>query len=199
MERKSTKHTNLESILEKYIIVKKDSINENDVELMISEINTLIEMNTEIGFIDDIREDVLKLKSNNSTESNILIRGCDIESLKLNDLTNEVLKKLEEQGLLLVIELNNNIYIDIDYSVVDKLISKHSLLEQYAGVVESFELLQKTSFVDANGIFKDDVYKEVYHKLCVDADFQKNKISFEFMKKALCELDLICKIYRKNG
>lgn len=171
-------------------------IKTEDMPKLIAEMRTLIEMNNELNYLDDIKTDILSLKSSFDSNNNIIVKGNVVDQFELRELTVEVLKVLSEQGLVLVIEPNNNIYIDMD---IDKLIEvcRDILSIENVNVLMWLQKLQVRAIVDIHGNLKEET-NELYKELVVATDFEKNEVRFNFMCGVLSEMEGLVKVYSKK-
>lgn len=197
MGKLKTSGISMEKIVEKYIVKEGYVLNDNDVFSVIEELKNLIEMNRELNYLEDVKEDIINLKIEKDSKFNTIIKKDCIENEGLKEITIKFLEILDEQGLVLILEPNNNLYIDIDYNKFVKLLHKYSSLK-CIGVISALELVQNTAIVDSEGVLMNENYKNLYQEVFISTDFEKDPIRFKYMNTILSYLELMPKIYRKK-
>lgn len=196
MNKKGFSCKSIYEIIEEYKKEKK-VLNDKDVFLIIDDLRLVIEMNAELGYLEEIKTDIISLRSDSGLENNVIIKEDVIKRAELKKLTVEVLKMLGEQGLLLVLEPNNNLYMDID---VDKLINilKNCASLECLSVLLMLQNIQEQSFIDTKGNFKEESFKRIYQDILVSADFEKNEVRFKYICGILSYLDNLARTYSKK-
>lgn len=196
MNKKGFSCKSIHEMVEDYRIEKK-VLNDKDVFLIIDDLRTVIEMNTELGYLEKIKTDILSLKNDFGSENNVIIKEDSIKNAELKKITVEVLKMLGEQGLLLVLEPNNNLYMDID---IDKLINvlKNCASLECLSVLLMLQNIQEQSFIDMKGNFKEENFKKIYQDILVSADFEKNEVRFKYICGILNYLDNLARAYSQK-
>lgn len=196
MNKKGFSCKSIHEIIEDYRKEKK-VLNDKDVFLIIDDLRTVIEMNAELGYLEEIKADILSLKNDFGSENNIIIKEDSMKNTKFKKITVEVLKMLGEQGLLLVLEPNNNLYMDVD---IDKLISvlKNCASLECLSVLLMLQGIQEQSFIDIQGNFKEENFKKIYQDILISADFEKNEVRFKYICWILNYLDNLARAYSKK-
>lgn len=196
MEKIKASNSSIKSIIENNITENGPIITEENIYSIIHKVETLIEQNNELGFIEDIKEDILSIQLERKTLENCIIRKSNVDISKLRELTVKVLEILEEQNLVIVLEPNNNLYIDVDYLEIIDFISTKNGLQRFICILDNLELIQKTALVDENNNKHSKNYNDIYEKISQNADFQKNELVFNLMLKVISYLELMYKIYQ---
>lgn len=181
-------------LIEQYKTKNKGILRDKDIVSIIKEMNNLIAMNIELGYLDDLKKEINILKDNNNVNVNTIIRYEDALKLELKELTLRIIEVLDNQGLLIVVEPNSNLFIDIDYEKFLVNTSKCSPLNHISMVTALMDI-QKIAFVDSNGNLKRDNLDKLHEELLISTDFEKNPDMFKYMLNTLCYLEKFYFIY----
>lgn len=187
----------MERIVEKYKTKEGYILKDEDVFAIIEELKVLIEMNRELNYLEDIKEDIINLKLEKDSRFNTIVKKDFIDDNKVKEITIKFLEMLDEQGLVLILEPNNNLYMDIDYDKFVKLLHKNSNLE-CIGIITALESIQKTAIVDSEGVLMCENYKNLYQEIFISTDFEKNPVRFKYMNTILSYLEGISRVYKKK-
>lgn len=197
MGKLKTLSNSMESIVEKYIVREGYILNDNDIFSIIEELKNLIEMNRELNYLEDIRKDIVNLKIEKDSKFNTIVKKDYVKNEELNEITVKFIEVLDEQGLILVLEPNNNLYIDINYDKFVKILYKCSSLE-CIGVITALESIQRNAIIDCEGVLMEENYKNLYREIFVSTDFEKNPVRFKYMNGILSYLEMMYRIYKKK-
>lgn len=197
MEKLKITGNSMGRIVEKYRNKEGYIPKDEDVVSIIEELKDLIEMNRELNYLEDIREDIVNLKIEKDSKFNTIIKKDFINGEGLKEITVKFLEILDEQGLILILEPNNNLYIDIDYDRLVKILHGYSSL-RFVGVIRALELIQENAIVNSEGVLAEENYKNLYEEIFVSTDFEKNPIRFKYMNTILSYLEVMFKIYKKK-
>lgn len=188
---------NMGNIVKKYIVKEGQILKDGDVLSIIGELRNLIAMNEELNYLEDVRENILNLNIYKKQNFNTIIKKDNIDNGLINELTEKFLEIIEEQGLILIIEPNDNIYIDIDYTKLLEVIQENASLES-TSVISALKLVQENSIIDSKGNIIKENYKNIYKQISILTDFEKNPITFKYMNGILTHLEKLSKIYSKK-
>ena len=188
---------NMDPIVEKYRINKEYVLKDEDIFAIISDMRELVQMNVELGYLDEIKEDILNIKDISMQSKNTIVKKDTIKDVELQDLTIEFIKSLDEQGLLLVIEPNNNLFVDIDYVKLTQKIKKYSSMG-FVGIITALISIQEEAIVDENGNLNKSAYRNLYDNILVSTDFEKNPVRFKYMNIILDDLVNIAGMYHNK-
>lgn len=187
----------MDTIVEKYRINKEYVLKDEDIFAIISDMRELVQMNVELGYLDEIKEDILNIKDISMQSKNTIVKKDTIKDVELQDLTIEFIKSLDEQGLLLVIEPNNNLFVDIDYVKLTQKIKKYSSMG-FVGIITALISIQEEAIVDENGNLNKSAYRNLYDNILVSTDFEKNPVRFKYMNIILDDLVNIAGMYHNK-
>lgn len=187
----------MDTIVEKYRINKEYILKDEDIFAIISDMRELVQMNVELGYLDEIKEDILNIKDISMQSKNTIVKKDTIKDVELQDLTIEFIKSLDEQGLLLVIEPNNNLFVDIDYVKLTQKIKKYSSMG-FVGIITALISIQEEAIVDENGNLNKSAYRNLYDNILVSTDFEKNPVRFKYMNIILDDLVNIASMYHNK-
>lgn len=188
---------NMGNIVKKYIVKEGQILKDGDILSIIGELRNLIAMNEELNYLEDVRENILNLNIYKKQNFNTIIKKDNIDNGLINELTEKFLEIIEEQGLILIIEPNDNIYIDIDYTKLLEVIQENASLES-TSVISALKLVQENSIIDSKGNIIKENYKNIYKQISILTDFEKNPITFKYMNGILTHLEKLSKIYSKK-
>ena len=194
MESIKIEAISMNRLVEQYKMKNEGILRDEDIISIIKKMDNLIHMNVELGYLDDLKKEINTLKNNDNVDVNTIIRYQDALNLNLKELTLRIIEDLDNQGLLVVIEPNNNLFIDIDYEKFLVATSKCSPMNHISMVVALMDI-QKTAFVDNSGNLKKDNLDKLHEELLISTDFEKNTYMFEYMLNTLCYLEKFYFIY----
>lgn len=178
----------IEKMIEEFYIGKKSVLNILDVFKIVENLRVVIEMNEELNYLEDIKTDILSLKNNKEENNNLIIKKDILGEHRLKELTVEVINMLDEQGLLLVLEPNNNLYMDIDYAKLISLLKNYASIE-FMSILLILDNIERQAIVDYRGNLREESFKELYDDIFVSTDFEKNPVKFNYMCGILNELN----------
>lgn len=184
-------------IVEKYISKNKGELSDSEIFEIIEELKKLIEINLELNYLEDIKEDIVHLNIKKDSNLNTIIKKDSIINQEVEELTIKFLDVLDEQGLVLILEPNNNMYIDINYDSLIKLVNNSSFLG-CMGVINSLQLIQKNAIVNEKGVLNYENYKKLYNEIFISTDFEKNQIRYNYMTTLLSYLESMGRIYKNK-
>lgn len=197
MEKVKISSNSMEEIVKNYIGKKGYELSDSKVFEIIEKMKLLIEEHLELNYLEDIREDVLHLNIKRDYNLNIIIKKDNIDDKKLKKITVKFLEMLDEQGLILILEPNNNIYIDVDYNKLVKLLYKDSFLA-CMGVINALELIQNNALVTKEGILNYENYKKIHKEILISKEFEEDEIRHKYLDEIISYLKLMAKVYRKK-
>ena len=188
MESVKIKPMGMDRFIEQYKERNNGLLKDEDIVPIIKKMENLIDVNIELGYLDDLRKEVKILKNNKDIDVNTIVRYQDALKLDLTELNLRIIEMLNEQGLLLVIEPNSNLFIDIDYEKLLVNTRKCSTFS-HVNMVSELILIQQTAIFDSCGKIKKDSFDNLYKGLLVSTDFEKNSCMFKYMVYILSYLD----------
>lgn len=196
MESLLSKSMGMDKVIEKYIVKKDYILKDIDVLNIIDEMSNIVDMNVELGYVEDLKNDIHNLIDKENLDRNTIIRYSNISDFEIREMTSKIIECLEEQGLLVVIEPNRNLFIDIDYEKLINKIVKCSNLSNCMSVITTLISIQERAIVDERGYLKRDKLKQMHEEAITSADFEKNPNSFNYMLRILSYLDKLYFAYK---
>lgn len=198
MGKKRILNNSMAQIVGKYISKQKCELNDGEIIEIIEELEEIIEMNLELNYLEDIKEDIIQLNIKKDSNLNKIIKKDSIDNQKLEELTIKFLEMLDEQGLVLVLEPNNNVYMDIDYNRLIKVLENNFSLGYARTIINALELIQKIAIVSEEGILNYENYKKLYNNIFASIDIEKSKISYNYMNALLSYVESMGKLYKSK-
>lgn len=196
MESLLSKSMGMDKVIEKYIVKKDYILKDIDILNIIDEMSNIVDMNVELGYVEDLKNDVHNLVDRENLDRNTIIRYANISDFEIREMTSKIIEHLDEQGLLVVIEPNRNLFIDIDYEKLINKIVKCSNLSNCMSVITTLISIQERAIVDERGYLKRDKLKQMYEEAIISANFEKNPNSFNYMLRILSYLDKLYFAYK---
>lgn len=169
-------------------------IKDNDFVRMMHELKRSIDLIIELEFLNDYNEMILNSITKDRTENVILNLNNIKDILNENDVI-EIVNFLSQNGFCIIIEPNNNIYIDIDYTLIKNTFS-NSISRNAVYSIVIHEKVQNFAFVDNKGNLSKDI-NDFKKEILADCDFQKNEIMFSYCCEALDFISLSITVYKK--
>ena len=197
MIKKGISCKNLKEIIDEIISDDTTIVKYDEVFQIISKMKSIICMYNELNYLSDVNSDVIFLRNQYGDDvynSNFLLGIDDIGDYDVNNLLIDLLKSLDESGLILILEPNNNLYIDIDYV---KLIEE--LLERYEfddSILILLNDIQKTAFVKRDSTFNKIEFNRIYTELVALVDFEKDDTKLKYLSMLISDLSKIKKLIR---
>lgn len=161
------------------------------VELL-RKLNLLIEMHNELGILNDLKSDLLISKNSLTTGKNLLISAENIIDFDVKEKTIDYINMLDEQCLLVILN-EHVVYIDVNYEKMKKLCVSES--SNMLGVLSE---LQSLNFFNNEKVLNEVGLHDMYKKIVVSADFEKNDDAFKYLCEVLSGLQGVRKVYSKK-
>lgn len=189
----------MKKIVDKHLKKQNGLLEDKDIFLIIEELRGLIEMNIELGYIEDIKEDILNLSLLREDGFNKIVKMEDLKNKKnkVSDITYRFLEMIEEQGLVLVLEPNDNIYIDVNYDALLNVVKDKSTLT-FANVFAMLDLLQNESYLDKDGYLNKDKFYKMYKQVLVTTDFEKDCVRYKYLENILSYMEKLKRVYNEK-
>lgn len=167
--------------------------NDAFVEMMLSLKND-IALISELGFLEDCSKDILSSTTLENTK-NLIVNTNNISEFTNSKDIMEIVNFLSSNAICIVVEPNNNTYLDLDYGLIKSEIG-NSITRDAVYSLILHEKVQNFAVVTTTGQLSEDL-NTFKNKVLVDCDFQKNEVLFPFCCKALDSLELSIAIYKK--
>ena len=170
--------------------------NESFVDIM-RILKSNIELISEIGFLEDCKDNLLStIKDKNVKEKNLILNSDNISDISTDTKIAEIFKFLDFHCLCIVVEPNNNMYIAIDYEKVKSIIQRQISVEANRAL-SLHHRVQESAIVDSESNLLTSKITELRHELTVSCDFEKNPILFPYCCESLSELELSLAVYSR--
>lgn len=169
-------------------------IKDNDFVRMMHELKRSIDLIIELEFLNDYNEMILNSITKDRTE-NVIVNLNNIKDILNENDVVEIVNFLSQNGFCIIIEPNNNIYIDIDYTLIKNTFS-NSISRNAVYSIIIHEKVQNFAFVDNKGNLSKDI-DDFKKEILADCDFQKNEIMFPYCCEALDFISLSIAVYKK--
>lgn len=198
MESLLSKSIGMDKVIGKYTIKEDYILKDLDILSIIDEMSKIIDMNIELGYVEDLNKDAHNLVNRDNPDRNTIVRYSNISDFEIREMTSKIIEDLDEQGLLVVIEPSKNLFIDIDYEKLINKIVEHSQLSDCMSVITTLISIQEQAIVDERGYLKTDALKKLHQNTIVSADFEKNPNSFNYMVRILSYLEKLYFAYKQK-
>lgn len=161
----------------------------------------IIEGNMEVGISEDIKKAVLSLISEKAFEVNediVLNKFVTLKDAKnaKGEFIYEFIEQLDEDYLHMIVEPNNNVYIDVNYTKL-----KRDLKNMCASIAMPIfiysEKVQRTAIVSKDGKLSRQFF-DLKNEMIVNTDFEKDASVFKYCSELIDYLDLV-KNYIERG
>lgn len=170
--------------------------NESFVDIM-RILKSNIELISELGFLDDCRDNLLNIiKDENIKEKNLILNSDNISKMSTDSKIVEIFKFLDLHCLCVVVEPNNNMYISIDYQKIQSIIQRQISVEANRAL-SLHHRVQESAIVDSESNLLTSKITELRHELTVSCDFEKNPVLFPYCCESLSELELGLAVYSR--
>lgn len=196
MESLLSTSTGMDKVIKKYIIKKDYILKTVDILNIIDDMFNIVDMNIELGYVEDLKNDAHNLVDKKNLHRNNIVRYDDMSNFELRDMTVKIIKDLDEQGLLLVVEPNGNLFIDIDYQKLTNKLVKCSHLTSCMSVITTLMSIQERSIVNERGNLKKEELAEIHKEAIISADFEKNPITFKYMMGIISYIEKLYFMYK---
>lgn len=194
MERAKVSCITMDEIINSYSKNGEVLIKDREIFSIIEELKVIIETNNEMNYLFDVREDIISLRKELNGE-NLIIKKDTLNENGLSELTYEFINMIDEQGLVLILEPNNNLYIDIDYHKLINRLKKCSPISCMSVLVSLIKIQEKSIF-DEFGKFSLTKYDKLHEDILIDTDFERDEDGFKYMCTILSDLECLGRILR---
>lgn len=173
---------------------EKVFLKDNVFVQMMHELNQNKNLIMELGLLDNYNHAILSSINTNRTQ-NLIINSNNIKEILKDEDIIKIVEFLTQNGICIIIEPNNNIYLDIDYTLVKHTIIKSVSTDAIYAIL-LHEKVQNFAVVDNQGRLSQDIYK-FKDEVIISCDFQKNATIFPYYCEALDFIDLSIAVYKK--
>ena len=160
---------------------------------MMHNLNKNKDLVIEMDLLKDYNDELLS-SLDNPRALNTIINYDNIRDFSKDNDIEKIFEFLTCNGICAVIEPNNNIYLDIDYTLLKKATGGSVSTDAIYSLM-LHEKVQNFTVVNSNGKLLESAY-DFKKQILIDCDFQKNSIIFPYCCEALNSIALSIDVYK---